>query len=181
FDLAGWSSGAAVSLAFALEYPERVRTLTLIEPPALWVLRDTEYDGRFHEEEMADRKLAGKEITVDDLKAFLVRAGLGGPDTDFESHPRWQVMLRNRAALSVNAIAWDYADSIERLRALQIPILLVRGKETSDLLGAPTTIIAATAPNATVLELPGGHACHLENPDRFLEAFEAHLASAAGG
>lgn len=32
FDLAGWSYGGHVALAFALEHPERVRTLTLIEP-----------------------------------------------------------------------------------------------------------------------------------------------------
>jgi pimeloyl-ACP methyl ester carboxylesterase len=41
FDLAGWSYGGHVSLAFALEYPERVRTLTVIEPPAVWILRET--------------------------------------------------------------------------------------------------------------------------------------------
>src|ERR671910_627860 len=41
FDLAGWSYGGLISLAFALEYPERVRTLTLIEPGAFWILRET--------------------------------------------------------------------------------------------------------------------------------------------
>ena len=41
FDLAGWSYGGHVALAFALEYLERVRTLTLIEPEASWILRKT--------------------------------------------------------------------------------------------------------------------------------------------
>ena len=32
-DIAAWSYGAAVALTFALDHPERVRTMTLIEPP----------------------------------------------------------------------------------------------------------------------------------------------------
>jgi hypothetical protein len=30
--------------------------------------------------------------------------------------------------------------------------------------------------NATVLELPGDHACHIQSIDAFLAAFEGHLA-----
>ena len=37
-DFAGWSYGAEVTLDFALDYPQWVRTLTLIEPAALWVI-----------------------------------------------------------------------------------------------------------------------------------------------
>ena len=33
-------------------------------------------------------------------------------------------------------------------------------------------------PNATVIELPGDHACHIESIDAFLDAFNRHLASA---
>jgi pimeloyl-ACP methyl ester carboxylesterase len=177
FDLAGWSSGAMAALAFALDYPQRVRTLTLIEPPAFWVLRATGYPAKeLAHFEAADRALAGKEVTIDDLKDFLVRAGLGDADTDFESHPRWPVMVRNRQALSVGASEWDHTDSLERLRALDMPILAVKGSDTADCLAAITERIAAIAPNATLLELPGSHACHIENLDRFLDALEAHLA-----
>src|SRR5512135_193680 len=38
-DIVAWSYGAMTSLDFSLDHPERVRTLTLIEPPAIWVLR----------------------------------------------------------------------------------------------------------------------------------------------
>ena len=37
-DVIGMSHGGVVALAFALQHPDRVRTLTLIEPPAFWVL-----------------------------------------------------------------------------------------------------------------------------------------------
>jgi pimeloyl-ACP methyl ester carboxylesterase len=38
-DFVAWSYGADVTLDFAIDHPRLVRTLTLIEPPALWVLK----------------------------------------------------------------------------------------------------------------------------------------------
>jgi pimeloyl-ACP methyl ester carboxylesterase len=177
FDLTGWSAGGGAALAFSLDYPQRVRTLTLIEPPVFWLLRQIGYPmDTVAEDERIDRELASREITIDDLKMFLVRAGLGDVNTDFESHPRWPIMVRNRQALAASATEWDYTDSLDRLRALDIPILAVKGTETAEFLAAGVDAIAAIAPKATVLELPGGHACHIEHPDRYLEALEAHLA-----
>ena len=80
FDLAGWSHGGLVSLAFALEYPDRVRTLTLIEPEAPWILRETGHaGGTVAGNEAYDRSFTGREITVDDLKAGAGDARLSRP------------------------------------------------------------------------------------------------------
>lgn len=180
FDLVGWSLGGGISLAFALEYPERVRTLALIEPEASWVLRAT---GRAAEalarSAAFDRAFAQrKTITVDDLKTFLVRAGIGSPDQGFEAHPRWPLMVQNRQALSTIGAIGSFADSLDRLRALDIPILAVHGTDSTETDIAMTEDIAATAPHATLLELPGDHSCFLQNPDRFLDVLEAHIAAA---
>lgn len=43
-DIIGMSPGGVTGLLFALENPRRVRTLTLIEPPAFWVLPNHGYD-----------------------------------------------------------------------------------------------------------------------------------------
>lgn len=177
FDLAGWSYGGHVALTFALEYPERVRTLTLIEPPAAWVLRKTGRAARtLAEAEAYDRSVTGREITIDDLKGFLVRAGFGEPGADFESLPSWPVWVRNRRAISINATIHDYNDSLDRLRALDIPVLAVKGTETTEDLAAIVEDLAATAPRGRLLELPGGHACHIQNLDRFLEELNKHVA-----
>src|SRR5262245_19329113 len=39
FDLVAWSFGAEIALDYALDHPDQVRSLALIEPPALWVLK----------------------------------------------------------------------------------------------------------------------------------------------
>ncbi len=36
--LVGWSGGGKAALEFASEYPDRVATLTLVEPAAYWIL-----------------------------------------------------------------------------------------------------------------------------------------------
>jgi pimeloyl-ACP methyl ester carboxylesterase len=178
FDLVGWSYGGHVALAFALEHPQRVRTLTVIEPAAVWLLRATgRAGGGVEQSEALDRATAGKEVTVDDLTRFLVRAGLGKPGDAFEAMPSWPVWVRNRQVLSVMGTVWDYADSLDRLRALDVPVLAVKGTETA---GDDATIVAelvAIAPRGRLVELPGGHACHLQNRDRFLAELARHTAA----
>jgi pimeloyl-ACP methyl ester carboxylesterase len=178
FDLAGWSYGGLVALTFVLEYPERVRTLTLIEPDAFWIPRETGHiSDALAEAEADDRSLSGREITVRDLKDLLVRAGLGEPGDDFESLPGWPVWVRNRQVLSILGTLWDYTDSLDRLRALEIPVLAVKGTDTTEVPAVTVDDLAATAPYGRVLELPGGHACQIENIDRFLEELARHTAT----
>jgi pimeloyl-ACP methyl ester carboxylesterase len=177
FDLVGWSYGGHIALAFALEYPQRVRTLTVIEPPAFWITRETgRTTASFWQHEAEDRAVAGREITLADLKDFLVRAGLGRPGDAFESMPGWPVWARNRQSIATNGTIWDYVDSLDRLRTLDVPVLAVKGNETTDVLAAIAEDLAEQAPHGRLLELPGGHACHIQNMDRFLAALAAHTA-----
>jgi pimeloyl-ACP methyl ester carboxylesterase len=179
FDLVGWSYGGHIALAFALEYPRRVRTLTVIEPPAVWILRETGHAAAALEQSEAfDRSWADKQLTIDDLKSFLVRAGLGKPGDDFESMPSWPVWVNNRQVISAYGTIWDYADSLDRLRALDVPVLAVKGTETTGNDAAIVDDLAAMVPHGRVLELPGGHACHIENMDRFLAELARHTAAA---
>jgi pimeloyl-ACP methyl ester carboxylesterase len=178
FDLAGWSHGGLVALAFALEYPERVRTLTLIEPEAAWILRETGHAAdTLAENEAYDRSFTNREITVDDLKGFLARAGLGEPGDDFKSLPSWPVWVRNRRVLSIIGTIHDYTDSLERLRTLDIPVLAVKGTDTTEQDAAVVYDLVATVPRGRLLELPGGHASHIENIDRFLDDLAKHTAT----
>jgi pimeloyl-ACP methyl ester carboxylesterase len=177
FDLVAWSYGAHCSLAFTLEYPQCVRTLTVIEPPAAWILRETgharEALGR---SEAYDRSVTGKIVSIDDLKGFLLRAGLAKPGDYVEAMPGWPLWVRNRQVLSTNGKLWDYTDSLDRLRTLDVPVLAVKGTETTEDLAAVVDDLGATVPHSCVLELPGGHACHLQNQERFLAALARHTA-----
>lgn len=178
FDLAGWSYGGLVALTFALDNPERVRTLTVIEPAAGWIVRETGHAARaLAESEKVERSLEGQEVSVDDLKEFLVRVGVATPGEDFEAMPQWPVWVRNRQVLSLNGTIYDYEDSLERLRALEVPILAVKGSEGSEDLTTIVDDLVANTPRSRSLELSGGHACHIEDIDRFLKELSKHAAT----
>jgi pimeloyl-ACP methyl ester carboxylesterase len=87
------------------------------------------------------------------------------------------VWVRNRQVLSTIGTIHDYTDSLQRLRALEIPILTVKGTDTTEQDAAVVDDLAATAPRVRLLDLPGGHASHIENIDRFLDELTRHTAT----
>lgn len=173
--LIGWSNGGRAALDFGLAFPDRVRTLTTIEPAAYWLVDDE--NARAIGEFIAD--CAGRECSEDDVRHFLVGVGVAGPDTDFSALPQWEFWLACRQVLS-----W-YGDralrsaeaGMEGFERLDVPTLLVRGTSTAPWLRKVVDLIHGGLPNARVVELAGGHASMLESPDAFLAALNQHIAS----
>ncbi|MFJ9591019.1 alpha/beta fold hydrolase [Streptomyces acidicola] len=68
---------------------------------------------------------------------------------------------------------------VAELADIRCPVLLVHGSATTDWLKRVVAVLDERLRDTRVLELPGDHACHLENPDSFLAALERHLAQGA--
>jgi pimeloyl-ACP methyl ester carboxylesterase len=118
-------------------------------------------------------------VTEDDLAEFLHIAGFMGPAKDPRAHPNWTRWLTHRMALSWQSEQVDHSGrSVAELPRVDCPILLVRGSETAKWLSRVVDVLAGHLPHASVLELPGGHACHIEDIDAFLAGLERHLAGA---
>jgi hypothetical protein len=54
--------------------------------------------------------------------------------------------------------------------------LAVKGTDTTEQDAAVVYDLVGTVPRGRLLELPGGHASHTENTDRFLEELDTHIA-----
>lgn len=178
--LVGWSNGGRVALDFALAHPERIITLTLVEPAAYWLVIDRDESARsFHEYLI---RLAGRELTDEDLREFLVRAGIGSEDTDFASHPQWDFWSSCRQALSWGGeeMTSSAAAGIEGFERLEVPTLVIRGRSTSPWLHGVAERLVEEMPETKLVELDGGHACLLERPEDFLAALDPHIGRAAG-
>lgn len=179
-DFAGWSGGGRALLEFVLAYPARVRTLTLVEPAAHWILEqlgehvaDVDHGNEFI------HALAGREVTEDDLAEFLQLAGLIQPGEDARQHPAWDRWLPHRMALSWQSEELDRSGrSVDELVNIRCPVLLVSGNVTADPEKRVVDVLAERLPNAAVVELPGDHAAHIQSIDAFMEALENHLATA---
>lgn len=179
-DLAGWSGGARALIEFSLTYPERVRTLTLIEPPAFWAARQAgmQMDEETARAEAYVERVGGKPISEDDLAEFLTMAGFAEEGIDVRTLPQWERWTPHRQAVSWGYLLGRKERSLDELEAFDRPVLLVKGTVSTEWLRAIVDILGEHYPRATVLDLPGSHACHIESIDAFLEALEAHLESA---
>jgi pimeloyl-ACP methyl ester carboxylesterase len=176
-DLVAWSYGAMVTLNYSLDRPDRVRTLTLIEPPAFWVLEATGQMDDLSRREREDLELLHKEMVADvtetQLARFVRLAALAPPGTRPEDLPQWPVWVQHRRSLRNGAAVFAHRDDAARLRALDRPVLLVKGTGSSHALHRISDVLAGTLPHTDVLELPGGHAPQIVSMDAFLARLAA--------
>jgi pimeloyl-ACP methyl ester carboxylesterase len=169
-DLVAWSYGAAITLDYALKHPERVRTLTLIEPPAAWVLDRGAQDDP---DVIALRALAAElrahaDVDAAHLERFIRLAALCPPDATPSELPQWPLWYTHRRSLRGLDAPLDHLDDPARLRAFDRPVLLVTGTGTTPFLRRVHDALSAALPNALTSEMPGGHAPQLASMETFL-------------
>jgi pimeloyl-ACP methyl ester carboxylesterase len=175
--LAGWSGGGLALIEFAIEYHERVRSLTLVEPAAYWVL--AHLGERLDEVEESNgfvHGLFGRKVSEDELATFLRHGGLAESGEDVRSHPNWG---EHRTTLSWLSPLLDHPErSIDDLGRITAPALVTKGTSSTPLDRRLVDVLGKRLPNARVSEFEGDHAHHIQQIDPFLDALEAHLAQA---
>jgi pimeloyl-ACP methyl ester carboxylesterase len=176
--LAAWSFGAEVTLNFALNNPDRVRTLTLIEPPAIWVIRSR---GPLSKEQLEDQKkiqtLGPLDVDEAQLVWFTHFAGFVPQDVNPRTLPQWPAWFKHRQSLRTGDVVYRHEDDIQRARSFKKPTLLFKGEGSSPWLHQITDILAAEFPHAQVETLPGGHAPHIVSMEAFMSTFSSFLTS----
>jgi len=176
-DLVGWSHGGAVSLDFALNHTDMVRTLTLIEPAAYWV-------GSGHKAYDDEKKTFAELFksfhdppTEEDLIGFVKLNHLAPPGKDPRELPKWPVWNSLKTSLLSLHTVIEHTDDIARLRKLrEMPMLLVKGKDSVGFNPGGTDLISEyTGGKAHMLVLPDSHVCHIVAMDQFIGALEKFL------
>lgn len=171
-DVVGWSYGAFTALQYSLDHPLHIRTLTLIEPPAMWVLRS---NGKFDE---STRKEADffltlhGDITEDMLAEFLQHAGFIKPGQSARELPQWNLWVPFRQSLRNSSTVVNYNDDLKRLQNFQSPVLLVKGTGSSPWLHQVIDVLGKNIPHSRIVEFPGGHASHIVSMDKFIMELE---------
>ena len=177
-DLVAESYGAEVSLDYALNHPEQIRSLTLIEPPAFWILRrlevlDTET------QQVAEFLLGlSGEISEDQLEQFIGIVAMCPPGQSVHELPQWPLWMRYRQSLRSCPAVVKHDDDPGRLRSFQPPVLLVKGTDSAKFLHQIIDALGTLLPRNQVIEMPWGHAPHITSRDRFLEQLSLFLNQA---
>ncbi len=175
-NFAAWSYGALTTLSYAVRNPSKIRSLTLIEPPAAWVLRSRgAFTPEMAENQRMLQSMGPGDVSEEQLAWFCHFAGFVPPQVDPRSLPQWPSWVRHRQSLRNGDAAYRHQEDIAKVRAFSRPVLLFKGEGSSDWLRRIIDALAQEFRNAPVHELPGGHALHLASPERFMDIFQEFL------
>src|SRR5690606_12070751 len=176
-DFAAWSYGAEIALSYAIHHPELVRSLTLIEPPAMWVLRSRgPLSNQLLEEQKIMQSFAADRVSEDQLAWFAHFAGFVPREVDPRSLPAWHVWSEHRQSLRIGDAPFRHEDDIEWVRNFQNPVLLLKGQGSAEYYHQILDTLAEAFPNARLETLPAGHAPHIISMAAFMEMFTQFIA-----
>jgi 2-succinyl-6-hydroxy-2,4-cyclohexadiene-1-carboxylate synthase len=165
----GYSMGGRFALHAALRHPEAMSRLVLVSTSAGIDDPDERAARRASDEALAERvETEGVEAFVDwwltiPLFATLPPEAARRPDRLSNTAAGLASSLRLAGAGTQEPL-WD------RLAAIEMPVLVVAGEMDRAYAERAHRLADSIGPNATARIIPGaGHACHLEQPEAFLE------------
>lgn len=181
-DVIGHSFGGTVALRMAMERPDLVRSLVLVEPVLFAAARESPEWPGFIE----DHRSFGTRIqTGDRLGAARQFHALWGSDEGFDDlPPRMQAYILDRIHLITapwNVVLEDAPGLLApgRLESLGVPVLLVEGGASPSVIGAINRVLAARLPQASRFILPGGgHMLPISHAAALAPVVQAHLEAA---
>ena len=180
-DLMGHSFGGTVALRMALERPDLVRSLTLIEPVIFAAARGTAEYARFCATHLglADMIATG-DMTVA-ARVFHGQWGEGRFDDLPEKTRRYFIERISMIAAQNPYLVDDSAGLLRAggLESITVPVLLIEGADSPEIIGALHGALAARLPFVRRLSVAGaGHMVPITHPDWIAGAIQAHLGKA---
>jgi 2-succinyl-6-hydroxy-2,4-cyclohexadiene-1-carboxylate synthase len=173
FALCGYSLGGRIALHVALAAPERVTRLVLVSSTA-----GIEDAGERAQRRAADRRLADEleKIPFEDfIERWRTQSLFAAEPPQARALAR-EDQRRNRPEALAEALRGIGTGEMEplwdRLGELSMPVTVLAG-ESDHKFAAIARRIAAGAPLAALVEVPGGHGLLLENPGAVSRALAA--------
>ena len=178
-DLIGMSHGGVTALIFALGNPHRVRTLTLVEPAAFWVLPNHGHDdpGALAMQQFV-RSLRGATIGEEHVERFRCLLGDCAGGRSPRQAPQWGQWVKYRNSLRALHTIGDYDDDPAKLRTLSVPTLVIHGASTVPFHRSINDALLLALPNGRSFELAGGHNSPASSPAYFVEAWHSFQSQA---
>lgn len=177
FHLAAHSYGALVAITMALQAPERIKSLHLIEPPLLRLLDDDE--ARWMVQRVRELQVAHRDDDLDaTTTAFFDMIGAGHVSERLRGSDDWEQLKRFAPRFARNEPPGEFP--VEHWEALgaAFPILVYSGGRSHPALQGVTRLLADTSRVKRHTHVPSaGHAVQMAG-NAFLEPFLEEIGAA---
>ena len=180
-DLIGHSFGGTVALRVALERPDLVRSLTLVEPVIFAAAKsagDPAY-APFRADHLAFSDLVRRNLRVEAAAMFHGVWGTGDAFADLPAKTQSYMIERIHLIVAQNPFLLDDAAGLLRymgLESLGIPTLLIDGALSPPIIAAVQSELMRRLPMADRLTVPGaGHMVSITHADTVAVVVQAHL------
>ena len=182
--LVGHSYGGAVALQFALMHPERLRSLTLIEPVVFYLLRH----GGLMERALFDEVRALADTISQAVLRGDTHAGMARFVEFWNGTGAWaEIKAETRAALAkqIGKVAMDFSATtgaptpLSAVRNLRVPTLVLCGQDSPMASFAIANMLAEMVTSAELrMVAEAGHMMPLTHPDAVRAAIVEHVGTA---
>ena len=165
-DLVGNSMGGLITTTFAARHPEKVRTLTLIDPAFFFLERVPFPLGIPLVGDYAGRVFAVPFVAKAQTKDFKHPERFSEYDRTYRVQMRYKGFSRAILSTIRSLPSWNAVEDLKRASQTKIPVLLVWGREDRTVPLAVSEKVKAIAPRAEFHVIDdAAHMPHYERPE----------------
>lgn len=167
--LIGHSYGGVIAFDFAINHPDRIKSLVLVEAPLFdMAKRKDEYSEKMKQiDELTKDFIPQATITEEMIESF--RCKMTNCDTfDIRSHPMWPKWLKQKDRLQGLSVVSTYKIDYKKLHAFSKPSLIVTGTKTIEPNKTVDKLLSVELSNAKTGSLTGDHIAIYQDPGSFV-------------
>ncbi len=179
--IAGHSFGGVTALGLALERPDLVKSLVLYEPVLFRLLNDVDHPGWPAEKALnVELNAAFSKNHTEAARVFLSRWGQGGGLDDLKPHHKAHIIERiHLIAIANETLMGDDPEglSADRLADIKVPVHVLAGAQTPDVIHQINDIICEQIPHAHRDLVEGaGHMGPMTHPSAMVAAMKGMVS-----